>query len=43
MRLPSAPRFPLKFKFEMQHHPNHSFQADRDPREHGPGPLNSSR
>jgi hypothetical protein len=23
--------------------PNHPFQADRDPRERGPRPLNSSR
>jgi len=28
---------------EIQHHPNHSLQADRDPRERGPRPLNSSR
>ena len=24
-----------EFKFEVRHSPNHSFQADRDPRERG--------
>ena len=33
----------LRFKFEVRHHPNPSFQADRDPRERGSRPLNSKR
>jgi len=32
-----------ELKFEVRHDPNHSFQADHDPRERGPRPLNSNR
>jgi len=32
-----------RFEFEMRHSPNISFQADRNPRERGSRPLNSSR
>ena len=33
----------LRFKSEVRHSPNISFQADPNPRERGLGPLNSNR